>query len=103
MESEDNVCVSLLDPRAYSPPENTSKNGTSIRLSKWLFAERLVDKEHFLDWVLGSLEAASAETLPIWILVTQHYWECLAQYRRSGRRLTSILMKNLSVVGDFLC
>ncbi|RKF59094.1 Mediator of RNA polymerase II transcription subunit 12 [Golovinomyces cichoracearum] len=72
----------------------------AIRLATLFHAERLLDRENYMDWVITSLENTSQIRLPIWLLVVQIYWKDLIQYRKYGRRLSSILLIQLSETHD---
>lgn len=73
-----------------------------IHLSATLYTEHLVDRDHYLDWVLSSLEGSDLDTLPIWFLVLQTVREDLVEYRRYGRRLAGIVLDKLQVVRPML-
>ncbi|ESZ89638.1 hypothetical protein SBOR_9976 [Sclerotinia borealis F-4128] len=70
----------------------------AIRLAAHFHAECLIDREHYIDWILSSLEATSQPKLPIWLLIAQVYWEDILRYRRFGRRLTATLLNQFSEV-----
>ncbi|PBP17135.1 transcription mediator subunit Med12 [Diplocarpon rosae] len=59
-------------------------------------AEQLLDREHFMDWLVASLENSPQTRLPMWLLITQVYWDDLSKYRRFGRRLAAALMIQLA-------
>lgn len=63
-----------------------------------MFAEQLLDQEHYLDWLLLSLEAASSDTLPVWLLIVQPYVRRIIQYRKSAMRLIGLLLDKLQKV-----
>ncbi|KAA8576046.1 hypothetical protein EYC84_006209 [Monilinia fructicola] len=68
----------------------------AIRLAAHFHSECLIDREHYIDWILSSLEATSQPKLPIWLLISQVYWEDILKYRRFGRRLTTTLLNRFS-------
>ncbi|KAI9641080.1 RNA polymerase II mediator complex subunit [Ciborinia camelliae] len=68
----------------------------AIRLAAHFHAECLIDREHYIDWILSSLETTSQSKLPIWLLIAQVYWEDIVKYRRFGRRLTTTLLNRFS-------
>ncbi|KAI9835475.1 MAG: RNA polymerase II mediator complex subunit, partial [Thelocarpon superellum] len=41
----------------------------TIRLTAHLFAAHLLDREHYFDWLLAALDAASLDQLPLWLLL----------------------------------
>ncbi|KAH7057369.1 hypothetical protein B0J12DRAFT_775176 [Macrophomina phaseolina] len=67
----------------------------TIRLASQLYTERLLDQDHYLDWLLTSLESTEVERLPIWFLMVQIYWQDIVALRRRGRRLTEALLLHL--------
>ncbi|KFY43025.1 hypothetical protein V494_02131, partial [Pseudogymnoascus sp. VKM F-4513 (FW-928)] len=70
----------------------------SIRLSAHLYSEQLLDTEHYLDWLLSSLESTPLTRLPIWLLIAEVYWADILRHRKSGRRLVAALCSNLQEV-----
>ncbi|KAL2065439.1 hypothetical protein VTL71DRAFT_3109 [Oculimacula yallundae] len=68
----------------------------AIRLATHFHAEHLLDREHYMDWLITSLENSHQTKLPMWILVTQVYWKDLLKYRKYGRRLAAALMGHLT-------
>lgn len=67
----------------------------AIRLSAHFNAEYLLDREHYMDWLVSSLENSPQAKLPLWILITQIYWKDLLKYRKFGRRLAGALLGHL--------
>lgn len=70
----------------------------SVGLTARLFFENLLDHDHYLEWFLSSLEAASISGLPIWLLMLGIYWKDILRYRKRGRRLAEILLVKLRQV-----
>ncbi|OJJ43413.1 hypothetical protein ASPZODRAFT_146129 [Penicilliopsis zonata CBS 506.65] len=70
----------------------------AVSLTSRLFFEHLLDHDHYLEWMLSSLEAASTNALPLWLLMLGIYWDNIMQYRKRGRRLTEILLQKLQQV-----
>ncbi|KAI9819387.1 MAG: RNA polymerase II mediator complex subunit [Phylliscum demangeonii] len=71
----------------------------ALRLAAQLFAEQLLDRDHYLDWVLGTLETASLDTLPVVLLIAQPYMGMIVQYRKLGSRLLTALLAKIHIVG----
>ncbi|KAL1640553.1 RNA polymerase II mediator complex subunit [Diplodia intermedia] len=67
----------------------------TIRLASQLYTERLLDQDHYLDWLLTSLDSTEVERLPVWFLMVQIYWQDLVTVRRRGRRLAEALLLQL--------
>jgi mediator of RNA polymerase II transcription subunit 12 len=70
----------------------------SLRLATTLYSEQLVDRDHYLDWVIVGLESSPQGKLPIWILIAQLYWADLLQMRKYGRRLVFALLSQANSV-----
>lgn len=77
---------------ACGHPEWKMKITYAVRLTARLFYEMLLDQDCFLDWYLLSLETASLDTLPVWLLMLGVYWDHLIRYRRRARRLAELLL-----------
>lgn len=69
-----------------------------MRLTARLFFENLLDQDCYLDWYLSSLENASLDTLPIWLLMLGVYWDHLVRFRKRARRLAELLLEKLRQV-----
>lgn len=70
----------------------------TIRLASQLYTERLLDHDHYLDWLLTSLEGTEVDRLPIWFLLVQIYWQDLIAVRRRGRRLAEAILLHLDTM-----
>lgn len=71
-----------------------------LQLATHLYKEHLLDDDHFLDWILNSLDACPNERLFIWLLVVSvsHYWIDIVSCRRRGKRLAEALLNHLDKV-----
>lgn len=67
----------------------------AVKLSTAFFSEKLLDMEHYLDWIVSSLAAASLDQLPIWIVLAQLYWKSLVAYGKRGKALAKGLLEHL--------
>ena len=70
----------------------------STRLATQIFAERLLDREQYLDWLLTCFENTSNSQLPMWLLLVQIYWKHLVANRQRGKRLAEALLHHLNLV-----
>ncbi|KAH7386149.1 RNA polymerase-like protein II mediator complex component Srb8 [Cadophora sp. MPI-SDFR-AT-0126] len=70
----------------------------AIRLATHFHAEHLLDREHYMDWLVSSLESTPQTKLPMWLLITQVYWKELLRYRKYGRRLSAALISHLAEI-----
>ncbi|KAI9829413.1 MAG: hypothetical protein M1819_006350 [Sarea resinae] len=66
-----------------------------IRLSSQFYAECLLDKRQYLNFILKSLEGSTPDTIPIWLLILQIYWEDMIRDRRYEKRLGEALLSKL--------
>lgn len=69
-----------------------------LRLATHLYAEHLLDREHYMEWLVSGLETCSQAKLPMWLLVTQIYWKDLLRLRKYGRRLVAALLNQNTTV-----
>lgn len=70
-----------------------------IRLATNLYSEHLLDRDHYLDWVISGLENSAQARLPMWILIAQIYWVDLLRSRKYGLRLVSAVLSHVHIVG----
>ncbi|KAM5359204.1 hypothetical protein ACJZ2D_014666 [Fusarium nematophilum] len=70
----------------------------AIRLSTNLYSEQLLDRDHYLDWVVSGIENSHQSKIPMWILIAQIYWKDLLRSRKYGRRLVFALLGHLHVI-----
>lgn len=65
-----------------------------LQLTTHLFKEHLLEDDHYLDWVLKSLDTCSSERLFFWLLVVciPDFWLSLISSRRRGKRLAESLL-----------
>ena len=70
----------------------------SIRLATNLYTEQLLDRDHYMEWLLSGVENSPQSKLPMWILILQLYWKDLLQMRKTGRRLVASLLNHLSAI-----
>lgn len=96
LSPQDLLCVSINTEFPHSCASTYGHD--RIRLAAHFHSECLIDREHYIDWILSSLEATSQPKLPIWLLISQVYWEDILKYRRFGRRLTTTLLNRFSEV-----
>ena len=72
------------------------KMNYAVKLSAALYSEKLLDKSHYLDWIVSSLADAAIDRLPISIILAQLYWKEIIMYGRRGRRLAEALLEHLN-------
>lgn len=84
-------------------PQWKSDIDYAIRLSSHLSSEHLLDEDHFLQWLLSSLEESTSQHLPVWTLLTQIYWASLTATRKRGSRLAQALLVHLVQLLGEMC
>ncbi|RMY24605.1 hypothetical protein D0867_01265 [Hortaea werneckii] len=73
-----------------------TKINYAVKLSATFYSEKLLDTEHFLEWVVSSFIEASIDTLPIWIIMAQIFWKDVTRLCKRGRRLARNILERLS-------
>jgi len=63
-------------------------------LATHLYSEHLLDREHYMEWLVQSLENSDQPKLPMWMLLTEIYWKDLLRLRKYGRRLVTTLVRH---------
>ncbi|KAK5678378.1 RNA polymerase II mediator complex subunit, partial [Elasticomyces elasticus] len=72
----------------------------AAKLATAFYAERLLDADHYLDWIVSSFNEASMERLPIWIVMVQMFWKDLVGFLRRGRRLAEGVLERLHTIAE---
>ncbi|KAL4930205.1 mediator of RNA polymerase II transcription subunit 12 [Aspergillus undulatus] len=80
---------------ACGSAEWKSKMTYATSLTARLFFERLLDHDQYFTWFISSLEAASLNMVPVWLLMLGIYWDNMLRYRKRGRRLAEVLLDKL--------
>lgn len=70
----------------------------AVRLTTRLYMENLLDRDHYLDWVVRSFAIANIEQLPFWLMITHIYRQDLSHYRRRGRKLAEALLEKYELL-----
>ncbi|KKF96658.1 Mediator of RNA polymerase II transcription subunit 12 [Ceratocystis platani] len=70
----------------------------NIRFSTNLYSEGLLDRDHYVDWLVQSLENCPQPKLPIWLLISRIYWADLLKGRKNGKRLVVALLSHLTAI-----
>ncbi|KAI0021405.1 transcription mediator subunit Med12 [Xylariomycetidae sp. FL0641] len=77
---------------AFNDKNWKAKITYAIRLATHLYAEHLLDRDYYIDWLISSLENSNQAKLPLWILIIQIYWRDILKFRRHGRRLVAAIL-----------
>ncbi|KAH8908199.1 hypothetical protein BR93DRAFT_605318 [Coniochaeta sp. PMI_546] len=80
---------------AFGDGEWKAKVNYAVRLATHIYAEYLLDRDHYMDWLLDSLEKSPQSKLPIWVLIVQIYWKDMLRLRRTARKLVSVFLHHL--------
>ncbi|KAI1181140.1 transcription mediator subunit Med12 [Nemania sp. FL0916] len=85
---------------AFTEPEWKAKVTYAIRLATHLYAEHLLDRDHYMEWLIASLEGSNEAKLPMWLLLVQIYWKDMLKLRRHGRRLVTTMLSHHCSIYD---
>lgn len=72
----------------------------SLRLVTYLYSERLVNQDQYLEWTTSSLRSCDLDSVPVWLLVAQINWKEILRYRQRGKHLTEAILIQLSKVNS---
>ncbi|KAK4231450.1 putative mediator of RNA polymerase II transcription [Podospora fimiseda] len=75
-----------------------SKVDYSIVLVSKLYEQHLLDREHFMEWLVSGFEGSKHQKLPMWMFITEIYWKDILKVRRYGRRLVAALVTHHHLV-----
>jgi hypothetical protein len=70
----------------------------SIRLATHLYSEYLMERDHYMDWLVSGLENSNQARLPMWLLIIRIYWKDLLRSRKMGRRLVTAVLSHHAAV-----
>ncbi|KAL8699836.1 MAG: hypothetical protein Q9224_001240 [Gallowayella concinna] len=66
-----------------------------LRLATHLFAESLLDRDHYFDWLLNAISQSDLDKVLVYLLVVRSHLVELGHSRRCGRRLAESLLEQL--------
>ncbi|KAI5357591.1 Putative mediator complex, subunit Med12 [Septoria linicola] len=72
-----------------------SKMDYAVKLATAFYTERLLERDHYLDWIVSSFAQAAIDKLPIWIIMVQLYWKDITAFGKRGRLLAEAILENL--------
>lgn len=64
----------------------------ALRLVTRLYLENLLDRDHYLDWIVKTFGSAKLEAVPFWLMVIQIYKDDLTQFHKRGRKLAEAFL-----------
>ncbi|KAL8734420.1 MAG: hypothetical protein Q9181_003223 [Wetmoreana brouardii] len=76
-------------------PEWKGHMAYGLRLTTNLLAESLLDRDHYLDWLLNATMQTSLDRLSIYLLILRSRLEELGKSRRYGRRFVESVLEQL--------
>ncbi|KXT10555.1 hypothetical protein AC579_8331 [Pseudocercospora musae] len=81
-------------------PEWQLKMDYAVKLATSFYTERLLERDHYLDWIVTSFAQAPLERLPVWIILAQLYWKDITAFGRRGRQLAEATLGNLHSISQ---
>lgn len=70
----------------------------SLRLVTYLYSERLLNQDQYLQWITSSLQTCDFDSIWVWLHVAQIYWKEILRYRQRGKYLAEAVLIQLSKV-----
>jgi mediator of RNA polymerase II transcription subunit 12, fungi type len=70
----------------------------ALSLAIRLYAESLLDRDHYLDWIVKSISSAGPDRLPVWLLMANLHKTDLLKHRRRGKLLAEGLLEKLCIL-----
>lgn len=81
-------------------PEWRIRTNYCIELGTRFYDENLLDREHYLDWIVKTILKSNFDRLPIWMLFVHIHTKDLGRFRRRGRLLVEALLDKLRTALD---
>lgn len=72
-----------------------------LHLCSRLYYENLLDKDHFLDWIVKSFSSASLELLAVWLSLVQMWRVDLIRFRKRAKSLAATLLTKFEDLASF--
>lgn len=73
-------------------PEWRTNVEYALRLVTRLYLENLLDRDHYLDWIVRSFDLAEVKHLPFWLMMVHVCKQDIGSYRRRARRLAEAMI-----------
>ncbi|KAK6086550.1 transcription mediator subunit Med12 [Seiridium cupressi] len=83
---------------AFGEPDWKAKVTYAIRLATHLYAEYLLERDHYMDWLVSGLENSNQARLPMWLLILRIYWQDLLRSRKIGRRFVTAVLSHHAAI-----
>jgi hypothetical protein len=72
----------------------------ALRLTTRLYLENLVDRDHYLDWIVNTFAVVGNERLPFWLMLAHVFKQDIAKFRKRGRKLAETLVRRYMALKD---
>jgi mediator of RNA polymerase II transcription subunit 12 len=76
-------------------PQWQAKMDYAVKLATSFYTERLLERDHYLDWIVSSFAEAAPEALPVWTIMVQLYWKDVIMFVKRGRKLAEATLNIL--------
>ena len=73
-------------------PEWRTNIDYALRLVTRFYLESLLDRDHYLDWIVRSFDLAEAKSVPFWLMMVHICKQDIGSYRRRARRLAEAMI-----------
>lgn len=67
----------------------------ALNIAVRLYSDFLLDRDHYLEWIVKAIPTTSLDQLPVWLLMVSLHDADLVQHRRRGRMLAESLLEKL--------
>ncbi|EMC98551.1 hypothetical protein BAUCODRAFT_66410, partial [Baudoinia panamericana UAMH 10762] len=67
----------------------------AVKLVTALYAEGLLEVDHYLDWIVSNFAEATIGRLPIWIVLVLIFWKHVIRFVRRGRTLAEATLAHI--------
>lgn len=67
----------------------------ALNIATRFYSENMVDKDHFIEWIVSSVSKSSLDMLFLWSTVCRGFMEDALRFRRHGRVLAESLLQHL--------
>lgn len=76
-------------------PQWQARMNYAVKLATSFYTERLLERDHYLDWIVSSFTEAAPEALSVWVIMVQLYWQDVIAFVKRGRKLAQAALEVL--------
>ncbi|KAF3001080.1 RNA polymerase II mediator complex subunit [Neopestalotiopsis sp. 37M] len=87
---------------AFAEDDWKAKVTYAIRLATHLYYEYLMERDHYMDWLVSGLENSNQARLPMWLVTIRIYWQDLLRSRKIGRRFVTAVLSHYAAIYNHL-